>query len=218
MLTCMGAAPIGGSNRHDVFVDKQKRTWVSNLAAVRISSSADFQQMLELVSSHRSSSSSGLSHLSDGSSTCVVTLLVTADIPTDCMPRSAKHQTPTAAGGQSQTPCVQSPSAQTPLTTRLCTKLTFVEVSGGTVPVQASPLRTVSAGPGVFLTPQLARSSTGVSVTSSWGRRSTGQDWPQGSLSGAGGARGSVARGRQVKSQVWREQCQSVLSRIALLI
>ena len=181
-------------------MDKQKRTWVSNLAAVKISSSADFQQMLELVSS-------GLSHTSQGSSTRVITLLVTADIPTASIPSSAKQGTPAMAASQSQSPSVRpGDSCPTP-TTRVCSKLSFVEVGSSTVPVQASPVRTVSTGQTVFqqLTPQLGRGNSGVSVASSWGRRSTSEDRPWGSPSGAGGARGSVAGGRTVKPQVRQE-------------
>ncbi|KAL0028659.1 hypothetical protein WJX79_008659 [Trebouxia sp. C0005] len=51
------------SDRHDVFVDKQQRTWVSNLAAFQISSPADFANMLGLISSRRHQSSSSHPHI-----------------------------------------------------------------------------------------------------------------------------------------------------------
>lgn len=185
-------------------MDKQKRTWVSNLAAVEISSSADFQQMLHLVSSrcHPSASSSALSHPSHASSpTCIITLLVTADVPTASMPSSVQQRIPNLTATQSPSPsriAVQSP------TTRLCSKLSFVEVGSSTLPIQASPVRTVSAGQG--LTPiapqQLGRGSSGVSMASSRSRRSTLGDRPLGPPSGVGGTRGSVAGGRNAKSQV----------------
>lgn len=161
--------------------------------------------MLDLVSSHRSASSSGLSHMSDDSSTCVVTLLVTADTPTDPNPLSVRQKPPSSAASRPQPPSVHPPEAQARPSTRLCTKLTFVEIGNSTVPVQASPVRSVSAGQGVFAHHQLARSSTGMSVTSTWGRRNTSEDRPQGSFLRSGGGRGSAARGRQDKSQVRHE-------------
>ena len=183
-------------------MDKQKRTWVSNLAAVKISSSADFRHMLQLFPSfcHPSASSSSLGQASHASSpTCVVTLLVTADVLTASIPCSARQQIPSLSTSPSQRPF----GAAVP-TTRLCSKLSFVEVGSSTVPVQATPVRTVSAGQALFPPSprQLGRGSSRVSVASTRSRRSTLGDRPQGTPSGVGGARRSVAGIKNVKSQV----------------
>ena len=190
--------PAGTSSvsPHDVHMDKQKRTWVSNLAAVKISSSQDFHHMLQLVNSfcHPSTSFSAHGHMSHASSpTCVVTLLVTADYHTASVPNLglSPSQSPSEAAGLSPT-------------TRLCSKLSFVEVGRSMVPVQATPIRTVSAGQALCLAspPQLGRGSSGVSVASSRSRRSTLGDRSQRPPAGVGGARGSVVGSKSVKSQV----------------
>lgn len=177
---------------------------MSNLAAVKISSSAGFQHTLQRVSSfcHPSASSSALRHPSHASSpTCVITLLVTADVPTASILSSGRQQVPNSAVSHSPT-------------TRLCSKLSFVEVGSSTGPVQATPVRTVSAGQALFPTipHQLGRGSSGVSVASSRSRRSTLGDRPQGPPSGVGVARGSMVRGRSGKSQVraCRARCRAV--------
>ena len=188
-------APAGATltGRHEVFVDKQKRTWVSNLAAVQIASSADFQQTLDLVSScrHRSGPSPGLSHLSHGPSTCIVTLLVTADIPAASL--SAPLQS------QSQSPDQALRGASQTQRRRVCSKLTFVEVGSSTVPVQAAPLGTVSAGRSMSKHHQLSRSSTSISTATSSAPRSSGGD-RGGGLSRGG--RETAAAARPIKSQV----------------
>lgn len=160
--------------------------------------------MLQLVSSfcHPSTSSSALSHVSHASSpTCVVTLLVTADVPTAAIPSSGRQQVPNLGTSPSQSP---SGAAALSPTTRLCSKLSFVEVGSSTVPVQATPVRTISAGHTLFPPSphQLGRGSSGVSVASSRSRRSTLGDGSPGAPTGVGGARGSVAGGRSGRSQV----------------
>ena len=190
------------TGRHDVFVDKQKRTWVSNLAAIRISSAAEFQQILDLVSCHRhqSASSPGLSHLSHGPSSCVVTLLVTADISTASLQTFATQEGSASVVTQSRTQSLGA-AAQSP-TTRVCSKLTFVEVGGSTVPIQAVPVRTVSAGHSVAHHRQLSRSSTGISVATSYARHSSSGDRTLGLAAGLQGGRGSAAGARGSKPQV----------------
>lgn len=184
-----------------MFVDKQKRTWVSNLAAIRISSAADFQQILDLVSCrrHRSAPSPGLNHLSHGPSSCVVTLLVTADIPTTSLHSFAKQEASASAATQSRPQSLGT--APQSSTTRVCSKLTFVEAGSSTVPIQATPVRTVSAGHSVAHHRQLSRSSTGISVATSYARGSSG-DRALGLASGVQGGRGSATGARGMKPQV----------------
>ena len=160
--------------------------------------------MLQLVSGfcHPSASSSAFGHASHASSpTCVVTLLVTADVPTASIPSSGRQHIPKSGASLSQSP--SGAAAQSP-TTRLCSKLSFVEVGNSTVPLQATPVRTLSAGQALFPPSphQLGRGSSGVSVTSSRSRRSTLGDKPPGPPLGVGSARGSVTVGKSGKSQV----------------
>ena len=184
---------VGGSasDRHDVFVDKQKRTWVSNLAAFQISSPADFANMLGLISSRRHQSSSSHPHMytSHAPSSCIITLLVTADVPTASVPSSARRRSSNPQSGA-------IPSQGLPAMTRVCSKLSFVEVGSSPVAGAAGPVRTVSAGP---LRHQLSRTSTSVSTVSSYARCSSMGDRRQSVPSGMpmrNGAAGSRGMGR----------------------
>jgi len=190
---------VGGSasDRHDVFVDKQKRTWVSNLAAFQISSPADFANMLSLISGRRHQSPSSHPHMymSHAPSSCVITLLITADVPTASVPCSAKRRSPNPQSGATQ-------SQGLPAMTRVCSKLSFVEVGSSPVASAAGPMRTVSAGP---LRHQLSRTSTSVSTVSSYARCSSmgdrRQSVPSGKVPVRNGAPGSRGVGRG-KAQV----------------
>lgn len=132
------------ADKHDVFVDKEKRTWVSNLAAIQIMSPSDFSDIAELIASRRSSSSSAHS-LSHGPSSCIITLLVTADLPSapashDAPPGSARGQKCSSSAAVSDSlPRHGSPTGQGVLQrgaeahgahgmSRCCVKLSFVEV------------------------------------------------------------------------------------------
>ncbi len=190
---------VGGSasDRHDVFVDKQKRTWVSNLAAFQISSPADFANMLSLISGRRHQSPSSHPHMymSHAPSSCVITLLITADVPTASVPCSAKRRSPNPQSGATQ-------SQGLPAMTRVCSKLSFVEVGSSPVASAAGPMRTVSAGP---LRHQLSRTSTSVSTVSSYARCSSMGDRRQSVPSGKGPIRNGAAGSRGVgrgKAQV----------------
>ncbi|KAL0051815.1 hypothetical protein WJX82_002647 [Trebouxia sp. C0006] len=196
------------SDRHDVFVDKQKRTWVSNLAAFQISSPADFANMLTLISGRRHQSSSSHPHMytSHAPSSCIVTLLVTADVPTASVPSSARRRSSDPQSGERQ-------SQGLPAMTTVCSKLSFVEIGSSAVASATGPMRTVSAGP---LRHQLSRTSTSVSTVSSYALCSSmgdrRQSVPSGKgpvRNGAGGSRG-VGRGkaqdstmRSVSEVVW---------------
>lgn len=196
LLSTPTSVHAGGSitDRHDVFVDKQKRTWVSNLAAFQIASSADFTNVLALLSRrrHQSSSCSPHAHPSHGPSTCVVTLLVTADVPTASVPCSAKRRRPQPQAGV-------SPPQEGSAVTRVCSKLSFVEVGSSAVAGAAAPARTLSAGP---LRHQLSRTSTSVSTVSSYAHCSSMGDRRQSVPGGEGSARGAeVGSGRAGKGK-----------------
>ena len=191
---CVGGSASG---RHDVFVDKQKRTWVSNLAAFQISSPADFANMLSLISGgrHQSSSSHPHMHTSHAPSSCVITLLVTADVPTASVPSSAKRRSSNPQSGATQPQGL-------PAMTRVCSKLSFVEVGSSAVASAAAPMRTASAGP---LRHQLSSTSTSVSTVTSYARCSSMGDRRQSTPSGHGPIRNGVAGSRGVgrgKAQV----------------
>ncbi|KAL0034861.1 hypothetical protein WJX77_010604 [Trebouxia sp. C0004] len=177
------------SDRHDVFMDKQKRTWVSNLAAFQISTPADFANMLSLISGRRHQSSSSHPHMymSHAPSSCVITLLVTADVPTASVPSSAKRRSSNPQSG--------TQSQGLPAMTRVCSKLSFVEVGSSAVAGATGPMRTVSAG---ALRHQLSRTSTRVSTVSSYARCSSMRDRRQSLPSGEGPIRNGAAGSRGV--------------------
>ena len=185
-------AGAGNSDKHDVFVDKQNRTWVSNLAALQIHSLSEFNQLLSLMSSRRHSSDSS-SHSSHGCSSCVVTLLVVADIPSGSALSSARNP----RHNPSRTAQSHSPAA----VTRICSKLSFVEVGSSAVANQPQPAKTVSAGP---LMHQLSRSSTSASIASSFARCSSAGSRRQSVAPGVASSRGnsSGSKAARGKAQV----------------
>lgn len=173
------------ADKHDVFVDKEKRTWVSNLAAIQIMSPTDFNDMAELIASHRSSSSAAHS-MSHGPGSCIITLLVTADLPSvsvshGSLPSSARGQkrnSPRAAAAASNSAVASDLGLQRGSlighasvqrgdkthnvhgTTQSCIKLSFVEV-GCAAPETRQAARRASAEPLQHM--QLSRTSTSLS-------------------------------------------------------
>ena len=173
-------------DKHDVFVDKQKRTWISNLAAFQISSPADFSHMLFLVSSRRhcSSSSAPSTH-----PTVVITLLVTADIPTASVPSSGRRQTRASQGGHPRCQETGAEPQGPPTIKRICSKLSFIEVGSSCAAAPSQPpVRTALTG--VPLQRHLTRTSTSVSTPGSFLRRSSSTDTRRSLPSGNGPAVG----------------------------
>lgn len=88
------------------------------------------------------------------------------------------------------------------MVTRVCSKLSFVEVGSSAVAGAAAPARTLSAGPSRH---QLSRTSTSVSSVSSYARCSSMGDRRQSVPAGKGSARGAEVGSKQagkVKAQV----------------
>ncbi|KAK9813039.1 hypothetical protein WJX72_007912 [[Myrmecia] bisecta] len=106
--------------KHEVFIDREGRTWVSNLTAVPVADAAAFEALRETISRRRHSARGEPSH--HGDATFVLTLMVTAELPVPGAPQRAN-------GGASP-PRPASASLRTSGDRRTCSKLTFVEVGG----------------------------------------------------------------------------------------
>ena len=193
-------------------------------------SPSDFSDVAELIASRRYSSSSAHS-LSHGQSSCIITLLVTVDLPSapashGSLLRSArglKPNSPSASAAASTSAVAPgslqghgSPTGQGGLqrgvtahdavgTCRSCIKLSFVEVGCATAGVK-QPARRVSAEP--LQQTQLSRTSTSLSSFRSMSSTSSSKWAVAGSgagprQAGVGAGRGQDGGMRAVAEVVW---------------
>ena len=193
-------------------------------------SPSDFSDMAELIASRRYSSSSAHS-LSHGQSSCIISLLVTVDLPSapvshGPLPRSArglKPNSPSPSAAASTSAVAHdslrwqgSPTGQGGLqrgvsahdaigTCRSCIKLSFVEVGCAAAGVK-QPARRVSAEP--LQQTQLSRTSTSLSSFRSMSSTSSSKWAVAGSgagprQAGVGAGRGQDSSMRAVAEVVW---------------